>query len=164
MRKFTRIAVLAAAPAILIGAVATAAPAFAAANPGLSAMVAPAVPASASPAHGRAANVARYTVVRFGQCSAHGDFATCVASGNINHPSEIIAHVHANPNQQLSGAWSMVCGKGTGAGGTHGPITGTTPRVKPLRMPYAHPDSCSVAVDAQLSGSGSLNIYLTAHV
>ena len=154
MRKSARIAALVAGPIMVLGiGAATAAPAFASANP-----------ASASRAHGRAASAARYTVVRFGQCSAHGDFAICTASGNINHPSEIIAHVHASPNQKFSGAWDMVCGKGTGAGGTHGTISGTTPRVKTLRMPYTHPDSCSVAVDAQLSGSGSLNIYLTAHV
>jgi hypothetical protein len=132
---------------------------------GLSAMVALAVPASASPAHGRAASAARYTVVRFGHCSARGDFAICVASGNINHPNEIFVHIQASPNQSISGSWSMVCSKGSGAGSKSGKITGTTPRRKgPLNMPYAHPDSCSVAADAQLSGSGSLVIYLTAHV
>jgi hypothetical protein len=130
---------------------------------GLSAMVALAVPASASPAHGRAARVVASTVVRFGHCRAHGDFAICTASGTINHPRAIYVHIDASPNQSISGAWDMTCSKGTGAGGTHGTISGTTPRRKgPLRMPYAHPDSCIVAADAQLLSSGSLFIYLTA--
>jgi len=131
---------------------------------GLTAMVALAVPASASPTHARA-SAATSSIVRFGHCSAHGDFAICTASGNINHPTAIYVHIDASPNQSISGAWDMTCSKGTGAGGTHGTISGTTPRRKgPLRMPYAHPDSCIVAADAQLSGSGSLTIYLTAHV
>jgi hypothetical protein len=77
-------------------------------------------------------------------------------------PGHVTEH---DPNQSISGAWSMTCSKGTGAGSESGNITGTTPRCKgPLRMPYAFPDSCSVAADAQLSTSGSLLIYLTAHV
>jgi hypothetical protein len=131
---------------------------------GLGAMVALAVPASASPAHGRTASVARYRTVYFGKCTARGDFAICTASGSVNHPSAIYAHVHATPNQSISGAWSMTCTKGTGAGGKSGSISGTTPVRKALRMPYAHPDWCSVAADAQLSGSGSLQISLSAHV
>ena len=132
---------------------------------GLTAMVALAVPASASPVHGRAASAAANSVVRFGQCTARGDFAICTASGSVNHPTAIYVHIDASPNQSISGAWDMTCSKGTGAGGTHGTISGTTPRRKgPLRMPYAHPDSCVVAADAQLSNSGSLSIYLTAHV
>lgn len=131
---------------------------------GLLAMVALAVPASASPAHGRAASVARSRVIQFGKCTARGDFATCVASGSVNHPSAIYAHVYATPNQSISGAWSMTCTKGTGAGSKSGSISGTTPVVKRLRMPYLHPDSCSVAADAQLSNTGRLHIALTAHV
>ena len=133
---------------------------------GLAAVMALAVPASASQVHtGRAASVARATkTVRFAQCTARGDFATCVAGGNVNHPVAIFVHVHASPNQHISGAWDMVCSKGTGAGSKSGPISGTTPRRKQLPMPYTHPDSCSVSADAQLSGSGSLLVYLTAHV
>jgi hypothetical protein len=73
-------------------------------------------------------------------------------------------HVLASPNQSFSGNWNMVCSKGSGAGGTHGTVSGTTPRVKILRMPYTNPDSCTVAAGAQLNGSGSLHVYLTARV
>lgn len=131
---------------------------------GLLALVAPAVPASAMTAHGRAASVALYRVVRVGHCSARGDFATCVASGSVNKPMVIYASVYASPNQHVSGAWSMTCSKGTGAGSKSGTMSGTTPLRHRLRMPYAHPDSCSVAADAQLSNRGTINVTITAHV
>jgi hypothetical protein len=131
---------------------------------GLLAMVALAVPASASPVHGRAASVALYRVVRVGHCSARGDFATCVASGNVNKPTVIYASVYASPNQHVSGDWSMTCTKGTGAGSKSGTMSGTTPLRHRLRMPYVHPDSCSVAADAQLSNGGRINVTITAHV
>jgi hypothetical protein len=130
---------------------------------GLLAMAAPAV-ASAGPVHGRAASVALYRVVRVGHCSARGDFATCVASGSVNKPTVIYAHVYASPNQHVSGAWSMTCTKGTGAGSKSGTMSGTTPLRHTLRMPYVHPDSCSVAADAQLSNRGTINVTITAHV
>ena len=131
---------------------------------GLLAMVAVAVPASASPAHGRAASVARYRVVRVGHCTARGDFAICTASGSVNKPTVIYVHVYATPNQHISGAWSTTCSKGTGAGGKSGTMSGTTPLRHTLKMAYTHPDSCIAAADAQLSGSGHLVITITAHV
>jgi hypothetical protein len=45
-----------------------------------------------------------------------------------------------------------------------GTVSGTTPRAKRLRFPMNNPDSCDVAADAQLSGNGSIEVYLTARV
>jgi hypothetical protein len=128
---------------------------------GLTAILALAVPASASQAH--VGGVDNKTI-RIGSCRSSGDFAICTASGSVNNPLYIRAHVDASPNQQISGSWDMTCSKGTGAGGSHGTISGTTPRAKRLRMPFANPDSCVVAADAQLSGNGSIHVYLTARV
>jgi hypothetical protein len=121
-----------------------------------------AVPASASQAHtGHVAVPA--TQKPFGKkCTAQGDYATCVTSGNVNHPVRISVHVLASPNQEISGYWSMTCSKGSGAGSKSGSFSGHTSLHHALTMPYAHPDSCSVAADAQLSGSGSIAVYLTA--
>ncbi len=128
---------------------------------GPSAVLALAVPALASQAHvGRVDN----RTVRIGSCRSSGDFAICTASGSVNNPLYIRVHVDASPNQHISGDWSMVCSKGTGAGSTSGTVSGTTPRVKRLRMPFSNPDSCDVAADAQLSGNGSIYVYLTARV
>jgi len=128
---------------------------------GLSAVLALALPASPSQAHVRRVD---NRTVRIGSCRSSGDFAICTASGSTNHPLYVRVHVEASPNQHISGAWDMTCSKGTGAGGTQGTISGTTPRAKRLRMPFANPDSCVVAADAQLSGSGSIHVYLTARV
>jgi hypothetical protein len=126
---------------------------------GVAGVLALTVPASAS-THMATAN----KTVRIGSCRVSGGFATCVASGNVDHPIRIKVHVTAAPNQRVSGAWSMVCSKGTGAASSQGTVSGLTPRVKELRMPFTNPSSCSVAADAQLSGSGSIHVYLTARV
>ncbi len=128
---------------------------------GIGAILALAVPASASLAHGGGASVDNKTV-RFATCHSSGDFAICTASGTANNPLYIRVHVKASPNQHVSGDWDMTCTKGTGAGGSHGTVSGMTPRAKKLRLPFANPDSCIVAADAQLSGSGSIEVYLTA--
>ena len=124
---------------------------------GMSAVLALAVPASASTHH-------RNVTVRFASCRSSGQFAACSASGSVNHPIRIKVHVKASPNQRVSGNWSMVCSKGTGAASTSGTVSGLTPRVKELRMPFANPDSCDVAAIASLNGSGSIHVYLTARV
>jgi hypothetical protein len=104
--------------------------------------------------------------VFIGGCRAQGDFATCVAGGNVNHPHSITVHVIARPGQRVTGSWSMTCGKGSGAGGPSGNLGGWASRRNPLshklRMPYRRPDSCSVAADAQLNHGGSLHVWLTA--
>jgi hypothetical protein len=109
------------------------------------------VPASAAPA-----------AIRIGSCRAHGQFATCVASGNANHhPVTIVLHVRATPTQAISGSWSMTCAKGFGAGGSSGNVKSGTPVNRALRKPYRRPDNCSVAADAQLNRGGSLRVWLT---
>ena len=128
---------------------------------GLGAVLALAVPASASQAQAGGTN---NRTVRIGSCSISGGFATCEASGSVNRPIRIKVHVKASPNQRFTGNWSMVCSKGTGAASTSGTVSGLTPRVKELRMPFANPDSCDVAAIASLNGSGSIHVYLTARV
>jgi hypothetical protein len=96
---------------------------------------------------------------QIGTCTARGDFAICVASGNVNHPLQIQAYVIARPGQRVSGAWDMVCSKGSGAGSKSGNIGGRAsaahPLVKTLPMPYRRPDSCTVSADAQLQAGGN---------
>jgi hypothetical protein len=130
---------------------------------GLGAVLAVSVPASASQARVDNKRVDNKTV-RLGSCRSSGGFATCEASGSANDPIRIKVHVDASPNQRFTGDWSMVCSKGTGAGTTSGTVSGLTPRVKELRMPFTNPDSCDVAAIASLNGSGSIFVYLTARV
>ncbi len=123
----------------------------------LGAIVAMAVPASASQ---RVDN----RTVRFGSCRSSGEFAACSASGSVNHPIRIKVHVKASPNQRVSGDWAMTCTRGTSVGSTSGTVSGLTPRVKELRMPFANPDSCSVDATVGLDNGGSIFVYLTARV
>jgi hypothetical protein len=115
-----------------------------------------AAPASAAPAANKF----------IGGCRAQGDYATCVAGGNVNYPLSIRVHIIARPGQHVSGAWSMTCAKGSGAGSKSGKISGWASvknnLVHKLRMPYSRPDFCSVAADAQLAHGGHLRIWLTA--
>jgi len=108
-------------------------------------------PASAAPAS-----------IQIGSCRAHGQFATCVASGNArHHPVTIVMHVKSVPDQSVSGAWSMTCAKGFGAGSSSGRYNSRTPINRILHKPYLHPDNCIVSADGQLAHGGSLHIWLT---
>ena len=99
---------------------------------------------------------------QLGSCSARGDFAICDAGGSTNHPLSLVVHVTSGPDQHISGAWDVVCGKGNGAGGKSGSFSGRTPFKRTLKMPYARPDSCTVSADAQLGTGGSLRVWLIA--
>jgi hypothetical protein len=117
-------------------------------------------------AAGGPASAAVTPSVFIGGCRAQGDFATCVAGGNVNHPHSIRVHVIARPGQRISGSWSMTCSKGLGAGSKSGSFSGWAslrhPLSHKLRMPYRRPDSCSVAADAQLKHGGRIHVWLTA--
>ena len=58
----------------------------------------------------------------------------------------------------------MAYSKGNGAASSSGAVSGLTPPVKELRMPFAHPDSCDVAAAVGLDHGGSIDVYLTARV
>ena len=95
-----------------------------------------------------------------GSQRASGDYAVAIAAGNANHPNAVAVRVFARPNQRVSGAWTDVCSKGFGAGSKHGNLAGRTPFLRVLRMPMAHPDSCTASGSAQLSGSGSIRVQI----
>jgi len=76
----------------------------------------------------------------------------------------IKVHVKATPNQRFDGAWAMICTKGSRHRQTQRTVSGLTPRVKELRMPFTNPDHCDVAAIARLRNRGGLFVYLTARV
>jgi hypothetical protein len=96
-----------------------------------------------------------------GSCRASGDFAVCDASGTAHHPAVIRVHVSATPRQRVQVSWDMTCAKGSGAGGRSGQFTARTPVDHVMRHPYTDPAFCTVAAGAQLSGSGSLHVWIT---
>ena len=114
---------------------------------------------------GNAAAATR-TPLNFGECTAHGNFATCVASGHIHRPSKIYVSVYTRPNHlSVTIYWSMVCSKYSGAGNSSGHFTTTTPRTdRYIPHPYARPGSCDVAASGQVNGNAErIRVWLSAY-
>lgn len=109
-----------------------------------------------------AAGAVKVPGAKFGKpAKASGEFAIAQASGTTRDPSKIFAKVTSKPRQQVSGAYSVVCSKGFGAGTKSGSIKGRTPLVRRLRLPMGNPDSCTAAANAQLQdGGGTVRVRL----
>ena len=103
------------------------------------------------------------TVTRnMGSCNSRGDFALCEPKGaTLNKPVSIKAGIWAAPRQGITGNWTMVCTKGTSAGSKSGTFKGRTTVHVFLKFPFAHPDSCTEAVLAELNGSGRIHVWVT---
>ena len=98
----------------------------------------------------------------FGQCSAQGDYATCVASGTATSPVTLTVSVISSPDQDVYVAWDTVCSEGTAAGSSSGNFTAETPVSRTISHPYDQPDSCIVSADAQLqAGGNSVHVSLS---
>ena len=111
-----------------------------------------------------AASEASADIRRIGRCRARGDFAICVADGSVDNPSRMWVKVKALPNQSVSGSWTVVCSRGSGAGSRDGNFSGQTPLKRRIRMPYTNPDNCSVGASGQLSHGGRIVVILLARV
>ncbi len=103
------------------------------------------------------------TVTRnMGSCSSRGDFALCEPkAATLDQPVSIKVGVWAAPRQGITGNWTMTCIRGTSAGGKSGTFKGRTTVHVFLKFPFAHPDSCTEAVIAELNGSGRIHIWVT---
>lgn len=99
---------------------------------------------------------------KFAQETASGEYAIANAAGNVDHPKAIYVRVKSRPHQRASGAWSVVCAKGFGAGSKSGQISGTTPFVRKLRLNYRNPTSCTASANAQLAEGGFVKVQLYA--
>jgi hypothetical protein len=121
---------------------------------------------AASPVLASPASAAPSAVRFLGGCRAQGKFANCVAGGKVDHPQNIHVHIIARPGQQVAGAWSMTCAKGSGHRNKSGTFSGwaglKNNLYRAMGMPYLHPDWCTVAADGELSHSGALHIWVTA--
>lgn len=98
-----------------------------------------------------------------GTCTALGQYATCVASGNASDPRGIAVYVDSGVHQWVRVYWTVVCTKGTGAGSRSGHFNVKTPGTTYISHPYRYPDSCTVAADAQISKGNYLKIHNEYH-
>ena len=115
---------------------------------------------------GNAAATTTSSLITFGECTAHGNFATCVASGHIHRPSAIYVSVYTQPSHlSVTITWSMVCSKNSGAGQSSGHFTTATPRsLRYIAHPYARPGSCDVAAEGQVNGNAQrIRVWLSAY-
>jgi len=98
-----------------------------------------------------------------GSCTAHGQYATCVAAGTANRPINIYVHVRSSQRgQPVYVAWTDVCSKGLGAGTRSGSYNAKTVSTRRMGHPYKHPDSCTVSAAAQLTGAGHfIKVWIT---
>ncbi len=109
--------------------------------------------------------IARADVRVIDKATARGDYAVATASGNVDRPARLWVKVKARPSQSVDVYWLVVCSKGLGAGSRDGDFTAVTPVKRVMRMPYRHPDSCTVSASAQLSGPGTrIVVVLLARV
>jgi hypothetical protein len=115
---------------------------------GLGLVVSVALPASAT---------TRYNA---GNCTSKGGFATCEASGSAYHPYAFYINYASSPRQKLTVFWSMVCSKGTSAASGSGQFTVTGKGEKWVRHPLTEPDSCDIAAEGSLNGSGWIHIWI----
>jgi Ricin-type beta-trefoil lectin domain len=112
---------------------------------------------------GVAASAVAASAGTIGSCSAQGDFADCGASGTANHPLTITVTVKSSPDESVTVFWDTVCSQGTGAGSSSGSFTATTPVTRTISHPYHQPDSCDVAANGGLNGSGnSINVSIAS--
>lgn len=98
-----------------------------------------------------------------GSCTAWGQYATCVAGGNAYRPYTIRVRVETHRSQWLRVYWTDVCSKGSGAGSKSGSFSIWAPAWKTvghnISHPYAYPDNCTVASDAQIHRGNYLHIH-----
>lgn len=91
---------------------------------------------------------------------ASGDYAVAQASGTVAGPSQIELRVSATPAQSATVSWTMLCAEtGGGAGSKSGQSDRALPTTEILPLP-APSDSCDVAANAQITGSGKVLIAI----
>jgi hypothetical protein len=94
--------------------------------------------------------------------TASGDYAIAIAAGSATRPHVVEVKITASPNQRVSGAYTIVCSKGFGAGSKSGQFAGRTPMVRKMRFPMRNPDDCTASASGQLDGSGRIVVTLIA--
>jgi hypothetical protein len=96
----------------------------------------------------------------FGSGNGSGDYAVAQAGGTAYSPSHLQLRLTSTPAQSALVSWTMTCTEsGGGVGQKSGQSMVGLPTIEDLPLP-APSESCIVAANAQLSGSGTLNVAL----
>jgi hypothetical protein len=116
---------------------------------------------------GMAQAAAKVKVIATGQQLTDGK--TSYASVTAKKPTKLSAKVTVSPAQKVKLSYSVVCSKGgtTDADGANSSTTPssatlslTAPLTQALKLPFAHPTSCSVTVYSQLLKKGKATLQI----
>jgi hypothetical protein len=106
------------------------------------------------------AGTTRTTEGQFASGNASGAYAVAGAAGTAETPSNIQLRLVAAPAQSAEVSWTMTCREsGGGVGKKSDQFTLQLPTIQSLPLP-APSDSCIVLANAQLHGSGTLEVSL----
>lgn len=97
-----------------------------------------------------------------GQGKASGQYTVAAASGVAMRPTAIEMKVTASPNIKTVARYSIHCRKGPRKGKGSGTANRSTPVVRAVPLPIAHPASCSVVASATLPTSTKLTVTILA--
>ena len=138
---FTRIAITAAAAALLVAGGITAAQATS------------------------ANSVSTVHTLNIGNCTTEGEFVSCSVQGDISHPRSISAQVWATPSQKLTVTWGDLCAAGFTSGDRSGQFTvmaGAHHKVtRSIPLAAGHAGKCTPDVLVSLGNAGRLHVYLS---
>jgi hypothetical protein len=97
------------------------------------------------------------------------DGKTSYAQVTAKSPTTVSARVTVNPSQKVKLSYQVVCSKGASAHAdgydlsstpSSASISVTAPITQVLRLPYAHPKSCSITVYSQLAKKGKATLQI----
>ena len=97
------------------------------------------------------------------------DGKTSYAQVTARSPTKLSAKVTVSPPQKVKLSYQVVCSKGGAADAdgynasttpSSGTLSLTAPITQSLRLPFAHPTSCSVTVYSQLAKKGKATLQI----
>lgn len=88
--------------------------------------------------------------ITFGQKSATGESALAQAQGTIDNPEIVRLRVVADPPQNASVSYTLICVVNGKAGGDSGQFSASTPIDREIKIPGGKPSDCNVSANAQL--------------
>jgi hypothetical protein len=117
---------------------------------------------------GMAQAAAKVKVIATGQQLTDGK--TSYAAVTAKSPTKLSAKVRVSPAQKVKLSYSVVCSKKGGTTDADGANSSTTPSsatvsvtapiTQALKLPFAHPTSCSVTVYSQLLKKGKATLQI----
>jgi len=95
--------------------------------------------------------------------SISGDFATQVVSGSLDDPWQMKGQIYVSPDQKVTGNWTVVCSKASGAASRSGRFTAYNLTDFKIEFPFYGAESCTGSFAASIDGRGTLTVALIGY-